>query len=689
MLKFFHRPFSFLYALLYNKKQKKMTDITMEVVQRRIVIIDSRRERHKLLQKRLGPAFDYDDYTRGSDAFNQLCHDNADIDMVFVGDDLKDTDAMGMLFMMRKQGFDGIDAVLILDEANAEQMNRGYLCGYDLVLIDGMEEEAFKNVIEWRLMKIRQLRDSQMNFNRYSIAHEKSAALMLSILHEGMMRRLGAEKNTALMKREYMYEMLRSLQQEKGYYRCDDKDIDAMVQASAVYDAGMLFISDTILQAQRPLTQTEKIEVQKHCEAGRKLVGKCTENVALPIVRWAGMMCAYHHERYDGSGYPEGRKGHEIPLPAAVCGIVDAYLALRNRRSWRKAYDADEAMKMIRSGACGMFDPVLVWHLEKTAGKLEGKEIQVSFEDTDTLHQMRTHYYHETGDTMNAVSRVEFLAALSHDIIFEYTKEPSILYLSEHASDKFGLPSVVLHPLVDARIRTILDKDEMSEIWAKIAAMQDHDDRVREDVQINYRGKKQWNRIIAAPTYQNNVLTGCIGVLSNVEREHQMMDTLAFQAVHDPLTGLFNRNHFRVKAKQLLEECPFFHYAFVELDVDHFKQINDTYGHTAGDQVLKRLGRMMKECTRRDDMAVRLGGDEFLLFYNFNMAADKPVQRLFERLKKENQNCDIPFTISCGITTTLMSGREYEHLYQDADRALYEAKKAGRGCYKIYTEEMK
>jgi len=71
----------------------------------------------------------------------------------------------------------------------------------------------------------------------------------------------------------------------------------------------------------------------------------------------------------------------------------------------------------------------------------------------------------------------------------------------------------------------------------------------------------------------------------------------------------FNRNHFRRRAKQLLEDYPFIHYAFVELDVDHFRQINDTCGHTAGNQVLKRLDRMMKECTRRDDMAVRLAGD--------------------------------------------------------------------------------
>jgi diguanylate cyclase (GGDEF)-like protein len=172
--------------------------------------------------------------------------------------------------------------------------------------------------------------------------------------------------------------------------------------------------------------------------------------------------------------------------------------------------------------------------------------------------------------------------------------------------------------------------------------------------------------------------------MNNVDGEHQIMDSLTYQAVHDPLTGLYNRNYFRSRAKELLEEHPFLNYAFVEMDVDHFKQINDTYGHTAGDQVLMRLGRIMKECTRREDMAVRLGGDEFLLFYIMDEVPDAPVKRLFERVKEDREG--IPFTISCGITTTVLSGRDYEKLYRDADQALYEAKKDGRNCYRIYKE---
>lgn len=660
-----------------------------QMEQRRIVIIDARLARHELLQKRLGPSFHYDDYIRGSDAYDQLCHNNADIAMVFVGDDLN-TDVMDMMLQMRRHGFSYIDAVLLLDRADEKRINQGYRSGYDLVLMGNMDEEAFSNVIEWRLMRSRQLKETERSFTEHSILHEKGTAVVSAVISEGMYRRLGGTKLQTFVKKTYMYEMLRSLQKEEGYYRCSEADIDPIVQASALYDVGMLEVPDEIVRAERPLTEEEKEIVRRHCSAGRALVKECVENVKLPVVGWSETLCLYHHERYDGKGYPSGLAGHDIPLAAAVCGIVDAYLALRNTRPWRPACRQDQAMDMIRHGECGVFDPVLVEHLGLVADRLEHKRIDITFESTDVIHQMQSRFYQEAcsrstdSDETAAVSQIQFLAELSHDIIFEYTSDPSVLYLSEHASDKFGLPSRVENPLMDARIRTILDKHELEKIWQKIVNLKDHYDRIREDVKITYRGRKQWNRIIAAPTYRNGVLTGCIGVMNNVDGEHQIMDSLTYQAVHDPLTGLYNRNYFRSRAKELLEEHPFLNYAFVEMDVDHFKQINDTYGHTAGDQVLMRLGRIMKECTRREDMAVRLGGDEFLLFYIMDEVPDAPVKRLFERVKEDREG--IPFTISCGITTTVLSGRDYEKLYRDADQALYEAKKDGRNCYRIYKE---
>ena len=467
--------------------------------------------------------------------------------------------------------------------------------------------------------------------------------------------------------------------------------MDACVQASCVYDIGMTEIPEAILAKNGPLTEDEKKTVSRHTFRGAEIVRKACGNVELPVVHYAYNMCLCHHERYDGSGYPRGLKEHDIPLCAAVCGIVDSYLALRTERPWRHAYDMKAALQMIRNGECGMFDPILLQVLEETAKQLEGREFHVRYENNEVIAQVRDQFYRELFPGLNPenqepVTHTQLIAELTHYIIFTYTMHPSVLYLSEHASDKFGLPDQVENPLMNARIRRIIDKEQMEELWQKLVNLEDRNSRIRQDVQINYRGHKEWDRIIAVPTYAGDELTGCIGVISNVDSEHVMMDSLAFQAVHDPLTGLYNRNYFRHKAGEILKENKNAEFAFCELDVDHFKKINDTYGHTAGDAVLIRLGNIMEKNLRREDMAVRLGGDEFLLFYQIGKVADVPVKRLFEEIR-QSQDDKVPhFTISCGITTTRLSGRDYEKLYRDADQALYEAKKQ-RSSYAVYKGE--
>jgi putative two-component system response regulator len=655
---------------------------------RRIAVLDQEGQDGRMLEQRLGPVYQYEWFHTGHEALTGL--DGQNPAMVFVSDSVSDMDLCEWMIQMRLAGFDGIDAVLYMHAFSEEKMNRAYRSGYDLVLSAGMDEKAFLNVLEWKLMTSGQKRSPQEEGLRR--AHEKSLEVMLSVLYEGMAQRSGPVRGAAMRHRAFMREMLVSLQKKAGWYHMADGDIDQTVMASMVYDVGMLEVPDEILQKKGKLTEAEWEIIKAHPRRGADLVSRCCADISLPIAELAGVMCLYHHERADGSGYPEGLKDHEIPLSAAVCGIVECYIALRSDRAWRPAYDEQTALDMIASGKCGMFDPVLVEVLKETAVKLESHNFDLDYENHELTEQVKNQFFQDYCPGLEPaneepVSRLRMIAELSHDIIFAFTREPPVLNLSEHAADKFGLPDQIENPVMDGRVRAILEKEDMEKLWHHLETLEDHHDRVREDVRINYRGHKEWNRIIAAPVYQNGVLTGCAGVMNNVNHEHEMLDSLAFQAVHDPLTGLYNRNYFRQKASELLKNYLYPQYAFCEIDVDHFKQINDAYGHSVGDAVLIRLSRLMMECTRMEDLAVRLGGDEFLLFYAFDSNFEAPVKRLFAALESEQGKDGIPpFTISCGITTTILSGREYEKLYHDADQALYEAKQK-RGSYGIFQKE--
>jgi len=157
------------------------------------------------------------------------------------------------------------------------------------------------------------------------------------------------------------------------------------------------------------------------------------------------------------------------------------------------------------------------------------------------------------------------------------------------------------------------------------------------------------------------------------------------QALRDPLTGLFNRRQLAAALPSALEHCrergaPL---SVLLIDIDHFKRINDTHGHAAGDMVLQALARLLLCHVRPQDLACRLGGEEFLLVLD-NTPLDAAVERAqalrqaFEALRVRTAAGELGATLSCGVAAFPLHAGQPEALLAHADQALYEAKERGR-----------
>jgi diguanylate cyclase (GGDEF)-like protein len=166
----------------------------------------------------------------------------------------------------------------------------------------------------------------------------------------------------------------------------------------------------------------------------------------------------------------------------------------------------------------------------------------------------------------------------------------------------------------------------------------------------------------------------------------KLRETLRFQSIRDPLTGLYNRRYLEEFLQKEIYRSqrsgkPF---AVVMIDVDHFKRFNDTFGHEAGDMVLQELGKFLRHNVRGSDVACRYGGEELTLILpessleNSETFAEKireGVKHL--NVKSRHQSLD-GITISIGVAVFPQDGLTYEQLLESADGALYRAKKAGR-----------
>lgn len=177
----------------------------------------------------------------------------------------------------------------------------------------------------------------------------------------------------------------------------------------------------------------------------------------------------------------------------------------------------------------------------------------------------------------------------------------------------------------------------------------------------------------------------------NIDEQKRTELETRHMAETDPLTGLLNRKSFSEKVNALLHSAaPGTRYAFLMLDIDGFKNLNDTLGHASGDEALVVTAQTMCALLRKDDLIGRLGGDEFVAFLkdiNSDANIRKKAEMLCRRLNKAFK-ADVPLTVSIGASVYPRDGEELHALYEKADAALYAAKGGGKNTFRIYTEAM-
>ncbi|MEO0883646.1 MAG: diguanylate cyclase [Pseudomonadota bacterium] len=184
---------------------------------------------------------------------------------------------------------------------------------------------------------------------------------------------------------------------------------------------------------------------------------------------------------------------------------------------------------------------------------------------------------------------------------------------------------------------------------------------------------------------------GYFGLGTDVTRRVAAQDELKFLAEHDPLTGLANRRAFEAKMNGLLMSDEFVSFAIIAIDLDGFKTVNDTHGHDVGDLLLQAVADRIRQCTRSTDWAARLGGDEFVFVAEdirtvdaVSTVAERLIDALSTPYRINGQSLGVG--ASAGVSLAGDPRPKAEELMKQADRALYDAKAAGKGCFRFHSE---
>lgn len=279
--------------------------------------------------------------------------------------------------------------------------------------------------------------------------------------------------------------------------------------------------------------------------------------------------------------------------------------------------------------------------------------------------------------------RYEQISEISNEFLFEYDVKADMLRMSEKCSDYLAMPRRMekvsrVEDATGAFIQQILEWEEASgETQIRVAD-----------------GSMHWMRMTTKRIKDSggNVIY-LVGKLLDIQEEREEKEKLQVKAEKDSLTGVYNMATFREKVLELYEKLDMAYYAFYIIDIDYFKQVNDTYGHYIGDYVLERIGNILLEVfSGKDDLAGRLGGDEFVAqtVYNESMDEIREKCRLLNRMVSEIgfEGKMTPITVSIGVTL-VKTGSDFEDVYRQADEALYQVKREGRNSFYIHEEQEK
>ena len=159
-------------------------------------------------------------------------------------------------------------------------------------------------------------------------------------------------------------------------YKISEEDVDTICFAAMLHDVGKIVVPDRILHKAGRLDFNELEIMKNHTRKGRQIFERLMkltreDSADYALYKCCAEVCMYHHERYDGDGYPLGLKGDEIPIAAQVVSVADVYDALTSERVYKKAFSHEKAMEMILAGECGTFNPLLLECLQDIQGNIQ------------------------------------------------------------------------------------------------------------------------------------------------------------------------------------------------------------------------------------------------------------------------------------------------------------------------------
>lgn len=326
-----------------------------------VLIVDDSELNRKMLGQMLGSRFDIAEAASG-EACLQLLEQNATgISIVLLDIHMPGIDGFTVLEEMNQKNLlEQIPVIMISSEDTVDAVRRAF----DLGASDYISRPFDAKVVYQRIINTIQLYAKQRRLSAMAadLAFEKERAsrMMIGILSQVVEKRNGESRDHVQRVAQLTSMLLAGLAQKTDRYPLTREMRRTIATAAALHDIGKMEICEDLLHKEGPLTEAERRTLQSHTLLGAQMLKEQPECRDDAFARTAYNICRWHHERYDGGGYPDGLQGEQIPIEAQVVGLADVYERLVSRPVDGHARTHSEVVQMICTGVCGAFNPLLL-----------------------------------------------------------------------------------------------------------------------------------------------------------------------------------------------------------------------------------------------------------------------------------------------------------------------------------------
>ena len=667
--------------------------------QGKILIVDDTEMNRSMLADMLQEDYEILEAENGLEAAKLLYQLHDGISLVLLDIIMPEMDGFEVLTLMSKNDWiERIPVITISSETASAYIDHAYDLGATDYISRPFDEKTVQRRVRNTIMLYSKQKALESLVAEQIVEKEQNNFLMVEILSNIVEFRNGESGLHVLHIRILTEILLRKLQEITDRYPLTAAQIALIVNASAMHDVGKISIPEEILNKPGRLTPEEFEVMKTHSAIGGQIMEEALQRHREELIQVAYNICRWHHERYDGRGYPDGLKGEKIPIEAQVVALADVYDALTSVRVYKPAYSHEEAMQMILNGECGSFNPLLLECLQQVGPRLE-EELKlrslrgVSEASIQELSTQMIANGKVSSRTLTLLdqerTRYQFFASMSNEIQFEYSFQSDLLTLSEWGAQLLGLSVLLEHPEENEELGRVFSRDDFADLKRRLRRATAERPIVSVSYCLQVKGEPRWFKAVARPLWENEEegkVVSIIGKFMDVHEERLQMNRLKKLAEQDPLTKLHNQASAKKTVSKALD-IKGAHTALALFDLDNFKDANDRFGHMFGDQVLKHVADIVRKSVRSSDIAARVGGDEFLLFLAYQGDVRPVVDRIFRALYSGYQSFQV--SVSMGIALAPENGADYDTLFHAADQALYAAKKGGKNRYCFYDDSMR